>query len=517
VGLIENLKIAANRAPDRVALASRRNGVSYGVVLRRVQALAEAWRERGMLPGDRVAWLDVNGQRFYEATFAAAAGGFVLVPLNTRLSATELHGILALAEPKLLGGEHSLLDALGSVDVPRIMRLGGTACEHERAIAGAQPFRGEAAVADTDPAHLYFTSGTTGAPRGVVLTHSNIQVHAVAAMAELGLVASDCWGHFAPMFHLADAWATVAVTLAGGRHVFVPRFGPAHVLDVMESEEVSITNLVPTMLNALVQDPSLHKRSFPRLRRVLSGGAPIAPALVRKVMDGFGCEYVNTYGMTETSPYLTLSLPTQAMQDLNPEEQFAQRARTGRPFASVELRVVRPDMSPVAADDVEVGEIQVRGPTVTPGYWRNPEATSAAFTPDGFLRTGDLARINAFGSVLIVDRMKDVINTGGEKVYTTEVEARLLAHSAVAECVVLGMPSEQWGEEVHAVLVLKSGCDVTAEELREHCRATLSRWKVPKAIHTVLELPRTGSGKLSKRLVRDLLEKGGGSGSASQL
>ncbi len=506
MGLVEFLRIAAGRAPEAVAIAGRTTGVRYGMVGRRVNALAESWRARGLVAGDRVAFLDLNGERFLEAYFAAAAGGFIFVPLNTRLSAAELTGILKLAEPALLCGEAALLDALGPLPVKDILRLGGEACALERAIAAARPYGGDAALSDGDPAQLYFTSGTTGAPRGVILTHGNVKVHACAAMAELGLHAADCWGHFAPMFHLADAWATFAVTLAGGRHVFTPRFEAGAVLDVMEREGVTITNLVPTMLNAMVQHPSMPQRRFPKLRRILSGGAPIAPALVQRVMDAFGCEYVNTYGMTETSPYLTLSLPTPAMQHLDAAALFEQRARTGRPFAGVELRVVRPDGTAVAADDQEVGEIQVHGPTVTPGYWRDPAATAAAFTPDGFLRTGDLARINAFGSVLIVDRMKDVINTGGEKVWTTEVEAVLLRHADVAECVVLGMPSVQWGEEVTAVVVRKPESAATADELGAHCRSELSAWKVPKRIHFFAELPRTGSGKLSKRLVREALE-----------
>lgn len=505
MGLIEFLKIAAQRHGASTALGGRATGVRYGTVGRRVNAILEAWRARGLVPGDRVAVLDLNGERYLEAYFAAAAGGFILVPLNTRLSTTELSGILALAEPALLCAEATLLDALGPLPVKEIIRLGGKDCSQERAIAGALPFAGDAPVSDGDPAQLYFTSGTTGAPRGVILTHGNVKVHACAAMAELGLHAGDCWGHFAPMFHLADAWATFAVTLAGGRHVFTPRFEAGAVLDVMEREEVTITNLVPTMLNAMVQHPSMPGRQFPKLRRILSGGAPIAPALVQRVMDAFGCEYVNTYGMTETSPYLTLSLPTQDMQQLDGAALFEQRARTGRPFAGVELRVVRPDGTEVAADDREVGEIQVHGATVTPGYWRDPAATAAAFTADGFLRTGDLARINAFGSVLIVDRMKDVINTGGEKVWTTEVEAMLLRHEGVAECVVLGMPSTEWGEAVTAVVVRKPECSATAEELIAHCRSELSAWKVPKQVHFFAELPRTGSGKLSKRLVREAL------------
>jgi len=350
-------------------------------------------------------------------------------------------------------------------------------------------------------AQLYFTSGTTGRPKGVMLTHGNIGTHAQGTISELGLSASDVWLHAAPMFHLADAWATLAITQAGGRHVFAPRFEEGPVLDLFEREGVTLTNLVPTMLQRLVAHPGMDTRRFPALRRILSGGAPIAPAVVRRVIEAFRCEYVQTYGLTETSPFLTFSLLAPRQRELPEEEQLALRARTGRPFHAVEVEVRGADGRPVPHDDATVGEVVARGPTVTPGYWNDAEATAAAFA-DGWLRTGDLATVDSEGFLLIRDRVKDVIITGGEKVYSTDVEHVLYAHPAVLEAAVYGAPDPEWGESVQAAVVLRPGAAASADELRGHCRATLAGYAVPRTVRFLPELPKTGSGKVLKRALR---------------
>ncbi|MSR75798.1 MAG: hypothetical protein EXS14_10065 [Planctomycetes bacterium] len=513
--LFDLLRLSAVRTPLAIACMAGTETCDYGALRHRVELLTQAWRALGLRPGERIAYADWNTPRCLEAYFAAAAGGFIFVPLNTRLGAAELGRILADAQPALLCAEVSLTPLceaavalmlaahLGtSVAAPRLLCLGGEHCAQEELIAHAPTFAGAHPVQPQDPAQIYYTSGTTGEPKGVVLTHANVEAHARAAAQELELSAADTWGHIAPMFHLADAWAVFAITLVGGRHVFVPRFEPAAVLRALVHDGITITNLVPTMLNSLVQQPGAAEMRFPALRRILSGGAPIAPALVQRIMDTFRTEYVNTYGMTETSPYLTLSLPTAEVLALSAAEQFHHRAMTGRPFRGIELRVVSDDGTPVSADGHAVGEIQVRGASVTPGYWRNAAATVAAFTADGFLRTGDLAVLHPTGYVNIVDRRKDVIITGGEKVYTTEVEAVLATHPALLEAAVFARPSEQWGEQVTAAVVLRPRAHVQAEELIAFCRAALSAWKVPREIWIVEALPRTGSGKISKQALR---------------
>ncbi len=456
--------------------------------------------EAGVQPGERVALLAENGPEFLVWTFAVARLGAVLQPLNTRLTPVELEQGLALGRPRVVLHTARYAELADSLSV---------AC-FEVDAQGLTPGAGPdaSAVAPADAAFLYTTSGTTGRPKGVVLTHDNVVQHALAACIELELTAGDTWAHVAPMFHLADAWATLALTLVGARHVFLPRFEAGAALELLEREGVTLTNLVPTMLGDMVRHESAPGRRFPSLRLILSGGAPIAPAVVRRVMDVFRAEYVQTYGMTETSPYLTLSRLSPEHARLTPEEQFALRALTGRPFLGVELEVVDEAGRRVPADDRAVGEIRVRGASVTPGYFEDPEATAAAIR-DGWLHTGDLARVDGHGFVEIVDRMKDMILSGGENVYSTEVEAVLHEHPRVAEVAVFGLPDERWGERVAAAVVPASGAAGGPElrgELNAFCRSRLAAYKVPKEWHFLEALPRTGTGKISKRLLRSSLE-----------
>ncbi|MBL8728186.1 MAG: AMP-binding protein [Planctomycetes bacterium] len=492
------LATAAARAPLRPALRQGDRRLDYAAAAAAAAALAAGMRDRGVRPGDRVACLMDNGIDHLLAYFAAAATGAVFVSLNTRLAAGEHRAILAHSDGALL--LHDAAHAQRAAAL-RVALRGGTFAVDAVSAPSSPAFEPTLATAD-EPAQLYYTSGTTGAPKGVVLTHRNVCTHALAAVHELGLDDGDTWAHIAPMFHLADAWATFAITAVGGAHVFLPQFSARAALDLLVHERVTITNLVPTMLNLMVAEPDAAGRRY-ALRTMLSGGAPIAPEVVRRILDVFGCDYVQTYGMTETSPYLTLSLLSPELQRLPPDQQLRWKCKTGRAFRGIELRVVDDRGAPVAADGRAVGEIRVRGATVTPGYWQNPAATAAAFDADGFLCTGDLATIDAHGYVDIVDRKKDVIKTGGESVYSVEVEHVLYTHPAVLECAVFGMPDAVWGERVTAAVVLRAGATATAAELIAHCRDRIAHYKAPKAVRFLAALPRTGSGKITKQALRD--------------
>ena len=512
MNLWQILARARHLYPVSTAVVDGGRHISYRETGARVDALAGWLRARGVAPGDRVACLLPNSLPCFEAYFAAAGLGAILVPLNTRLHPDELAFILRdsgsralLADPTLRELTAQVLErdtpvgCLLSSGAPFPTPTPGPACAYPD--PDGAPFVPSPSPAD-GVAHLYYTSGTTGHPKGVMLTHRNVATHALAAVAELGLTDRDTWAHIAPMFHLADAWATFAITLVGGRHVMLPRFEPEAALALLARERVTLTNLVPTMLNLMVKHEARGQHDYGSLRLILSGGAPIAPAVVRAIVETFGAEYVQTYGMTETSPYLTLSLLKAHLRERSPEEQFRYRAKTGRPFIAVELRVVREDGSPVATDETETGEIQVRGETVTPGYWARPEATRAAFTADGWLRTGDLAVVDDEGYVTIVDRMKDMIITGGEKVYSTEVEHVLYQHPGVLEAAVYGAPDEVWGEVVVAAVVARPGADLSGPGLVEFCRERLTGYKVPRQVRFLPELPKTGSGKVLKRELR---------------
>jgi len=304
------------------------------------------------------------------------------------------------------------------------------------------------------------------------------------------------------MFHLADAWATFAVTWAGGRHVMIGRFEAEEVMAAIERERVTLSNLIPTMLNLMIKHPRVADYDYSSLRVILSGGAPIAPEVVRSVIDAFGCDYIQTYGMTETSPYLTLSILKEHLLDLPPDERLAYQAKTGRPFITVDLKVVDENGVPVAPDEKQVGEIWVRGDTVTPGYWNRPEETGKAFT-DGWLKTGDMAVLDSEGYVNIVDRKKDMIISGGENIYSIEVENVLYQHPKVLEAAVFGVPDEKWGEAVKAVVVLKPSETAGEDEIIEFCKENLASYKAPKSVDFIDELPKTGSGKIFKKSLRD--------------
>lgn len=498
--LADFLVATAIEAPRSEAWSHAGTARDHAGLRRDVEALATELRELGIRPGDRLAAHLENGPFFLTTTFAAAWLGAVLVPLNLRATAADHERVLELAEVRAV-----LLEAADLDPIPPAW-TGGRPCLGPafRTSDGLAPER----VRADAPAHLYFTSGSTGEPKGVVLTVDNVRTHALRAIEELELSATDTWAHIAPMFHLADAWATLAVTAAGGRHVFLPRFEALGAIELLEDSGTTLTNLVPTMLNLMVHEPTLPQRDLTAMRLVLSGGAPISPELVATIMRSFGCPYVQTYGMTETSPYLTLSKIPPELEPLDDATRFRLVARTGRPFAGVELRVVDEAGHPVRADDEEVGEIQVRGATVTPGYWNAPEVTRAAFTEDGFLKTGDLATIDRFGFVQIVDRKKDVIITGGENVYSVEVEGVLAAHPDVLEVAVFGTPDEVWGEVVTAVVVPARGLELEADRLADHVREHLSSYKVPRRWRFLDALPRLGSGKIAKRALRDEAARG---------
>lgn len=490
---------AAARSPRAEALRQGPRTHTYAEAHHFALQLASSLHARGIRPGDRIGCLMDNHIEHFVAYFAIAAAGAILVSLNTRLSANEQQNVLAHSDSVLL--LHDDAHAARAQELAPRLRGGAVPVATAIAAGTGSDFAPTLAAAD-QPAQLYYTSGTTGSPKGVVLTHRNVATHARAAVQELGLCSSDRWAHIAPMFHLADAWATFAISAVGGCHVFLPHFTALAALDLLAAERITITNLVPTMLNLMVKEPGAGDRSY-ALRTMLSGGAPIAPDVVHRILGTFRCDYVQTYGMTETSPYLTLSLLTPALRELPPERQLHWKCKTGRAFLGVTLEVVDDAGKHVPKDARTVGEIRVKGATVTPGYWQNPAATAAAFDGDGFLRTGDLATIDEHGYVDIVDRKKDVIKTGGEAVYSVEVEHVLYAHAAVLECAVYGVPDPLWGERVTAAVVLRPGAAATAAELIAFCRERIAHYKAPKDVRFLDALPRTGSGKITKKALRD--------------
>ena len=514
--LADTLRKACQFFPRKEAIICGNRRWTYEEFFQRLSRFSDYLKGAGIEKGDRVAILHPNCHCFLEVYYAIALIGAAAVPLNYRLSAGELSVIMNDAGVKTLIADPRFRQTVDQIraDLPTVGKIiwtgdktgklpdGGQDLCYEEIVAGLSAPVFEVDVQETDIAQIYYTSGTTGRPKGVMLTHKNVMVHALGTIAELQLTDRDVWLHAAPLFHLADAWATWAITWVGGAHVLVSDFDPPAVLAAMERERVTLTNLIPTMLNMLVNYSGVRNYDYRHLRVLLSGGASIAPEVVRRIVETFHCDYIQTYGMTETSPYLTLSILKGHLLQRSPEEQMRFKSKTGREFIAVELKVVTDEGREISRDENEVGEIIVRGDTVTPGYWQLPEETARAIKK-GWLYTGDMAVMDEEGYVTIVDRRKDMIVTGGENVYSTEVENTLYLHPAVLECAVVGVPDEKWGEAVQAIVVLKPAAQATEAELIVFCKERIARYKAPKSIDFISALPKTGSGKIEKKKLRD--------------
>jgi acyl-CoA synthetase (AMP-forming)/AMP-acid ligase II len=509
------LQKALDLYPQKLAVVDGDRSYTYRQIGQRVAGLARYLQKQGIQPEDRISVLEINSHAYLEIYYAAAGIGAIVNPLNYRLAAREVAFILNDAGSRWLIAATRFVDVVKGVlneGVPLkgIIWIGDPPVEsyptkshgYEEAIAAGAGDVEPVPVDENQVAHLYYTSGTTGQPKGVILTHKNVCSHALGTIAELKLVDSDAWGHIAPMFHLADAWATFAITWVGGRHVMVGQFEPEAVMATIEKQQITLSNLIPTMLNLMIKHPRVAEYDFSSLREILSGGAPIAPELVKSIMETLGCNYIQTYGMTETSPYLTFSILKDHLKTLPPDAQLKYKSKTGRPAIGVDLKVVDESGMPIAADEQQVGEIWVRGASVTPGYWNRPEETAKAFTND-WLHTGDLATLDSEGYVNIVDRKKDMIVTGGENVYSTEVENVLYMHPKILEAAVFGVPDEKWGEAVNAAVVLRAGEKASADDIIAFCKEHQASYKAPKTIVFMDELPKTGSGKIYKKGLRD--------------
>jgi len=499
---------AATRWPGRAAALCNGTTHTYAEVARLADVLGRAFERVAARPGGRVAALLPNCHVYLAAYFAALERDLVLVPMNLRLAPREIAAVLAHSGAVAVV---TTPDRIESVAAPGARAGGVMSTGAGWAIAPAP--HPDDRPAPEGAAQIYYTSGTTGRAKGVVLTRANLGAHLVMTLDELAFSERDVWLHAAPMFHLADAWAVWTATAAGATHVMLPRWDAAAALATMVASGVTLTNLVPSMIPGLLA-AAAPGGARPPLRLLLSGGAPMAAAVVRRIGAILGCPYAQTYGLTETSPFLTFSLPGDGHRELAPAIRERLLARTGRPARGVMLRVVTPPgaavFTDVPADDRTVGEVVVRAATVTPGYWRDPEETARAFL-GGWFHTGDLGVLDAYGYLQLVDRAKDAIVTGGETVYSIEVESVLLEHPGVREVAVFGVPDPEWGEAVRAAIVPEAGAaagdeagaDAGIAALMAFCRERIAAYKCPRAIDLHAALPRTGSGKIDKRALRE--------------
>ena len=504
---------------------------TYRDILRRCSALALFLRGRGVKRHSRVGVLSENCHGVLEVHFACAALQATVVNLNVNLKPVELEFILedcgvdaVFASPELAGSLGPALDlAKTGRGVPGLVVWfgrsgkemageGALRCEevaHESCCASGD---GEEAVLMAGPEReedfeyqWYYTSGTTGRPKGVVLRHGQICMHALSTIEEMHLCDGDVWGHVSPMFHLVDAFAIYAITRVGGTHVVNPKFNAAGVLDTLERERVTCLNLASTMLTMLVHNPSAHRRDLTCLRILSCGGSPQSNSNVKKTISIFGCEFFVSYGMTECCGKISMSLLPKDRKRMDPEAQLDLICTSGRPFVSIEVKVVQDDGAEVVWDDESLGEVVVRGPTVFDGYFNTSDPRSKHFRGDWF-RTGDVARVNSFGYITIADRIKDMILCGGENVYCVEVENILHAHPSVKQAAVFGTKDDIMGELVNAALVLKEGEGGSRQgsQIRSYCAERMSSYKVPTKYHFLTSMPTTSSGKIMKNRLRGM-------------
>jgi acyl-CoA synthetase (AMP-forming)/AMP-acid ligase II len=470
----------------------------------RVARLAGALRALGLRPGDRVAMLALNSDRYHEYLLAVPWAGGVLNPVNTRWSLPEIAFSLNDSGTRIL-----LVDDTFTEFIPRlreqceglteIICCGEYSCGqdglcYEDLIATHTPV--EASVQhDDDLAGIFYTGGTTGRPKGVMLTHRNMLTSAFGfAAAGDTVTPGGVFLHAAPLFHLAGIGGWLVRNLLGGTHVMVPGFEPGTVIEAVERHRVTDTMLVPTMIGMLLDAPEAAEADFSSLRHLIYGAAPIAEALLDRVEKLLpGTDLVQAYGMTELAPVVSV---------LNGADHLDGRLRrsAGRPAAHATVCIV--DERGVTLPRGHIGEVVVRGENVMLGYWQRPEETTAALRY-GWMYTGDAGYLDEQGYLFIVDRIKDMIVSGGENVYSAEVENALAQHPAVAMCAVIGVPDPGWGERVHAVVVPAPGYAPTADELRTHCRSSIAGYKVPRTVEFVDRLPLSAAGKILKKDLRE--------------
>jgi fatty-acyl-CoA synthase len=511
------LRYAQQQFPRKLAVVCGDQRLTYAQFAHRVSRLAGAILQAGIKPGDRVAFLSCNCHRLLEAYYGVLEAGAVLLPLNIRLAPPELAFILNDSGARLLFLEKQFLGTVDSFrrDVSAVQSfflLDQDEAEapqngwlspqgYEKLLANAAPHQADVMEFDENTlAELFYTSGTSANPKGVMLTHRNIYLHALNVAINFNSSRDTVELHTIPLFH-ANGWGVAhSLTYVGATHVMIHRFDPVEVFRLIERERVQACSLVPTMATALVNCPDREKFDLSSLQRITIGGAASSPTLVKEVEEKLGCTCFSGYGLTETSPVLTTAQAKPGAQWTG-SERYAHQATTGYPVPGVEIRVVDADGKDVAHDGAAIGEVIARSDGVMQGYWQQPEATVHALR-GGWFHTGDMATMNPDGYILVVDRAKDIIVSGGENISSLELEKTLAAHPSVYESAVIPVPDARWGEVPKALVVLKPGTAATDQELLEFCRSRIAHYKCPRSVEFLEALPKTGTGKILKKDLR---------------
>lgn len=508
------LNRAAMLYAEKPAITCGGETYTYRQYQQRVNQLSHALLKQGIQRGDRVAYLALNCHRLLEGYYGVPQIGAVLLCLNVRLNPHEIAFILNDARPRVLILSKMMAPVWDAVkgqcpSVERVIvmegRMEGREWPAYEDLIGGEPVTAPPVpeIDENDVAELFYTSGTTSSrSKGVMLTYRNLYSHALSAIQGLGMNdASVQIVGTVPLFHV-NAWGSPHYLVAiGASQVIVPRFDPQLFCEAVQRHWVTHALLVPTMLNALLNFPDLDRYDLSSLERIVLGGAATPYALIEEARERIGCECLVGYGLTETSPVLTVATLKSTLLDRSQEEKDRRQAMTGVPIVGIELEICDERDQPLPHDGESVGEICVRGDSIMKGYWNRPEETAEVLR-DGWFHTGDMATMDSEGYVNIVDRKKDIIISGGENISSTAVEDALYKHPAVLEAAVIGVPDPRWGETPKALVVLKPEQYVTEEELLLYARQTLAGFQVPRSVEFVDELPKTGTGKIVKHTLR---------------
>ncbi len=510
----EFLMVTSSIVPDRTAIVFEGKRFTFSQLNARANRFANALMGLGVVKGDRVAILQVNCNQYLEAYYGAAKMGAIFVPLNFRAKREELIHMLNHSESSVLlvGGRYvDLVNSMRS-ELPLIkhyISIDGKQAgmlEYEELIAAASDEEVFSEISDDDITILMYTAGTTGLPKGVPLTHNSFSVYVMENVTPADLEIEETNLLTMPLYHVAGIQALLAATYGGRTLALMRQFEVNEWLQTVQQEKANRAMLVPTMLKRVIDHPDLNKYDLSSMKVITYGAAPMPFQVIKKAIGLFpGVNFINAFGQTETaSTITTLGPEDHVIEGTEAEKEKKLKRLTssiGRPMSDIEMKIV--DEKGNDLPPGEVGEIVARGPRVMSGYWKDPAKTAKAIDKNGWLHTGDMGYMDEEGYFYLAGRGDDLIIRGGENISPEEVENVLYAHPAIEEAAVIGVPSEEWGQEPRAIVVLKEGKTATAEEVIEFCRQRLASFKRPRSVFFIDELPRTSTGKVLKRVLRE--------------
>jgi long-chain acyl-CoA synthetase len=505
--ITQGLRRAAQINPAGIALIDREQRLTWRDVIDRVARVASGLRGAGLSAGGRVAVMAQNDLRYFELYYAIPWSGGAIVPLNNRLADAEIQYILEDSGAEILIVDDSFVTVAQTMrqrvpSLRALIHIGDGAVpagfgSYDCIVRDASPAE-DADRHGGDLAGIFYTGGSTGRAKGVMLSHDNLVSNAVNGCHMIGYDPTSVYLHAAPMCYLTDGMSTFSVTMACGTHVFIPRFEIDTCLNAITEHRVTNIALVPTMITMIVNSPGIERRDLSSLRQIMFGSSPITDETLKRSVELWPeMKFLHGWGMTELSPIGTM-LPHHLRHPLI----AGPRLRScGVAAPNIDLMIVDSNGREVARGTI--GEIVVRGPIVTSGYWNKPEETKKALR-NGWLHTGDAAIMDDEGLVYIVDRLKDMIISGGENVYSIEVENAISIMPQVAEVCVIGIPDSRWGEAVHAIVVPRKGAEITEEMVKLHCRDLIAGYKCPRSVMLRDEaLPVSAAGKIQKNILRE--------------